>query len=44
MMLDCSLEKMHIAIREAMDCRYAIRYTGSRVYLTFGDSGVAVNI
>lgn len=30
MMLDCSLEKMHIAIREAIDCRYAIRYIGSR--------------
>lgn len=42
MMLDCSLEKMHIAIREARDCRYAIRYTGSRDNLAFGNSGIAV--
>ena len=27
-MLDCSLEKKHIAIRDVMDCRFAIRYTG----------------
>jgi hypothetical protein len=41
-MLDCSLEKMHIAIRDAMECRYAIRYIGSRDYLSLGDSGIAV--
>jgi len=27
-MLDCSLAKMHIAIRDVMDCQYAIRYVG----------------
>ncbi|MBR3142415.1 MAG: peptidoglycan-binding protein [Clostridiales bacterium] len=41
-MLDCSLEKMHIAIRDTMDCVFAIRYTGGRDCLTPGDSGVAV--
>ena len=41
-MLDCSLENMHIAIRDAMESRYAIRYTGGRDYLTQGDSGIAV--
>ena len=29
-MLDCSLEMMHIAIRDAMECEFAIRYTGGR--------------
>lgn len=41
-MIDCSLEKMHIAVRDAMDCRFAIRYTGGRDYLSLGDSGTAV--
>ncbi len=41
-MLDCSLEKMHIAVRDAMESEYAIRYTGGRDYLTAGDSGIAV--
>lgn len=29
-MLDCSLEKMHIAIRDVMESKFAIRYTGGR--------------
>lgn len=41
-MLDCSLEKMHIAIRDAMDSKFAIRYTGGRDHLVKGDSGAAV--
>lgn len=41
-MLDCSLERMHIAIRDAMESRFAIRYTGGRDFLTAGDSGEAV--
>lgn len=41
-MLDCSLEKMHIAIRDAMKSEFAIRYTGGRDHLTAGDSGKAV--
>lgn len=31
-MLDCSLEKMHIAIRDVMESRYAIRFTGGQDY------------
>lgn len=27
-MLDCSLERMRLAVRDAMECRFAIRYTG----------------
>ena len=42
-MLDCSLEKMHIAIRDAMESEFAIRYTGGRDYLAEGDSGAAVS-
>ena len=41
-MLDCSLEKMHIAVRTAMESRFAIRYTGGRDHLAAGDSGAAV--
>lgn len=41
-MLDCSLEKMHIAIRDVMVSKFAIRYIGGRDYLATGDSGAAV--
>lgn len=41
-MLDCSLEKMHIAIRDSIESKFAIRYTGGRDCLAEGDSGAAV--
>ncbi len=41
-MLDCSLERMHIAIRDVMECRFAIRYIGGACSL--GDSGLMVPV
>ena len=41
-MLDCSLEKMHIAVRDTIESRFAIRYIGGRDFLAAGDSGAAV--